>query len=142
VELLEEARAALARHSPAPLVCNQVLYNLENRQIERSVLPRCRELGITVMAYSPVGKGRPASPGSRGWALLEELGRRYGCTPHQIALAWVIRQAGVVAIPKASRPEHVRQNAAAAELELAARDVARLEAAFPPGPADLEVRYL
>ena len=56
---------------------------------------------------------------------------RHGVTPAQVALAWVIQQDGVVAIPKASNPDHVRDNLAALDLQLTAADVAELDAAFP-----------
>ena len=91
----------------------------------------CRGPGRTampVMAYSPVGQGgrllrHPA---------LAEVARRHGATPAQVAIAWTLRQPGVVSIPKAGDAAHVRENAAAASLVLAAEDLAALDAAFPP----------
>ncbi len=107
---------------------NQVLYNPESRGIEFDLLPWCQGRGIPVMAYSPVG---------RGGRLLQSLAfadaaGRLGATPAQIAIAWTLRQPGVVSIPKASDPAHVRQNAAAAGLHLTEADLAAIDAAFPP----------
>ncbi len=107
---------------------NQVLYNLEARGIEFDLLPWSRVHRLPVMAYSPVGQGgdllqHPA---------LVEIARRHDATPAQIALAWVLRQPQVIAIPKASDPDHVRANAAAAKLRLSEKDLSDLDAAFPP----------
>ena len=107
---------------------DQVLYNLEARGIEFDLLPWCRAHGLPVMAYSPVGQGgdllrHPA---------LAEIARRHQATPAQIALAWVLRQPQMIAIPKAADPDHVRANAAAAKLRLREEDLSVLDAAFPP----------
>jgi diketogulonate reductase-like aldo/keto reductase len=115
---------------------DQVLYNLTRRGIEWDLLPSCQRAGLPIMAYSPFERGRMlAHPG------LQALAVRHGVTPAQIALAWVLRQPLVNAIPKASTPEHVRENRAALEIRLTAEDVAELDAMFPPptGPMPLEV---
>lgn len=106
---------------------NQVLYNLTRRGIEYDLLPWSTKHQVPVMAYSPIEQGRLA--GHRG---LEAVAKRHGKTPAQIALAFVLAQPGVIAIPKASTPDHVRDNAAAAEIVLSAEDLAALDAAFPP----------
>jgi diketogulonate reductase-like aldo/keto reductase len=106
---------------------NQVLYNLGRRGIEHDLIPWCRERGIPVMAYSPVEQGRLAT-NSR----LAELARRHDASPAQIALAWAMRQDGVIVIPKASRPEHVRENRSALDIELTAEDLGELDRLFPP----------
>jgi diketogulonate reductase-like aldo/keto reductase len=106
---------------------DQVLYNPSRRGIEWDLLPWCRERGMPVMAYSPIEQGRLATGG-----VLGEVGRRHGCGPFQVALAWVLAQAGVVAIPKAVRPEHVEANAKALGLELTAEDLAAIDREFPP----------
>ncbi len=88
------------------------------------------------MAYSPIEQGRMlGDPG------LEGVASRHEATPAQVALAWLVRQQGVCAIPKASTVEHVRENRAALELRLTAEDLAELDAAFPPprGPRPLEI---
>jgi len=107
---------------------NQVLYNLSRRNVEHRLLPWCRERGITLMAYSPFEQARLAAS-----AALARVAARHDREPYQVALAWTIREPGVVTIPKASRLEHVRANAAAAELELTAEDLSELDCAFPRG---------
>lgn len=107
---------------------DQVLYSLEHRGVEYDLLPFCRARGLPVMAYSPVGQGgrllrQPA---------LREVAERLGATPAQVALAWTLRGPGVISIPKASDPAHVRLNAAAREIVLDAAALAALDAAFPP----------
>ncbi|MBB6467816.1 diketogulonate reductase-like aldo/keto reductase [Aminobacter lissarensis] len=106
---------------------NQVLYNLTRRGIEFDLLPWCREAGVPVMAYSPVEQGALAD--NKG---LAAIAARHDATAAQIALAWVMAQRGVIAIPKATRLEHVRQNAAARDIRLAPQDLAELDRLFPP----------
>ena len=121
---LEELGAALP-----DCAANQVLYSLERRGIEHDLLPFCRGRGMPVMAYSPVGQGG----GLLRNRALAEVARRHGATPAQIAIAWMLRApGGVISIPKAADPEHVRQNAAARDIVLTAADLAALDAAFPP----------
>jgi diketogulonate reductase-like aldo/keto reductase len=105
---------------------NQVLYNLSRRGIEFDLLPWCGQHRIPVMAYSPVEQGRLL-----GNNALEQLAQRLGATPAQVALAWVLRQDGVVAIPKAGSVAHVRENRKALDLRLDAEALQALDAAFP-----------
>jgi diketogulonate reductase-like aldo/keto reductase len=106
---------------------NQVMYNLETRGIEWDLLDHCRKAGIVVMAYSPLGQGpllrKPA---------LKKIAAKHEVDPGAVALAWVLRLPGVVTIPKATQPEHVRANAKALELKLDKEDLQALDAAFPP----------
>lgn len=106
---------------------NQVLYNLSSRGIDFDLIPWQQKRGIPLMAYSPVGQGDLA-----GDARLARIGERHGATAAQVALAWVLRRDGVIAIPKASRPEHVRQNRAAVDIRLTESDLAELDRLFPP----------
>ncbi|MER9873363.1 aldo/keto reductase [Mesorhizobium sp. M0195] len=106
---------------------NQVLYNLSQRGVEFNLAPWSRQCGMPLMAYSPVDQGVLARN-----ARLDAIAARHGATPAQIALAWVMAQEGVIAIPKASRPEHIRQNAAALDIELTSEDFAEIDRAFPP----------
>ncbi|TPJ16714.1 aldo/keto reductase [Mesorhizobium sp. B2-7-3] len=106
---------------------NQVLYNLIRRGPEFDLAPWSRQRGIPLMAYSPVEQGALARN-----ARLEAIATRHNATPAQIALAWVMHQDGVIAIPKASSQEHVRQNFAALDIKLTADDLADLDRAFPP----------
>ena len=84
---------------------NQVLYNLTRRGPEFDLMPWLAQHGIAVMAYSPVEQGRLARTGR-----LAEIARRHQATPYQVALAWMLRRPGVIAIPKAARVDHVREN--------------------------------
>jgi diketogulonate reductase-like aldo/keto reductase len=106
---------------------NQILYNLARRGPEWELIPWCRQRRISIMAYSPLEQGRML--GNRG---LQQVAARHGATPAQVALAWLLRQDGMIVIPKATRPEHVRENRGALELKLADGDIAALDRAFPP----------
>jgi diketogulonate reductase-like aldo/keto reductase len=106
---------------------NQVLYNLTRRGIETDLVPWSRQRKIPLMAYSPIEQGRLLRH-----AALRNTAQRHGATPARVALAWVLQQPGVCAIPKASSSEHVRDNHAALALNLTADDLAELDAAFPP----------
>ncbi|WP_095200935.1 aldo/keto reductase [Mesorhizobium carmichaelinearum] len=106
---------------------NQVLYNLVRRGLEFDLAPWSRQRGIPLMAYSPVEQGALARN-----ARLEAVAARHNATSAQIALAWVMHQEGVIAIPKASSQEHVRQNVAALGIKLTPQDIADIDHAFPP----------
>ena len=111
---------------------DQVLYNLIKRGIEFDLLPWCREQRLPVMAYSPLessGREQAALLGNHG---LRDVAAAHGVTPAQIALAWVLHQDGVIAIPKAVDPVHLRANRAAADIRLSPDDLAALDRAFPP----------
>jgi diketogulonate reductase-like aldo/keto reductase len=111
---------------------NQVLYSLENREIEFDLLPlitdRSSPFTCPVMAYSPVGHGR----GLLENATLKRIATRHDATTAQIALAWVLRHPDVIAIPKASDKNHVRDNARSIEIKLTKEDLAELDKEFPP----------
>jgi len=107
---------------------NQVLYNLQNREIEFDLLPWSRTNKIPIMAYSPVGhSGRLLRN-----AVLKKIAQSHDATPSQIALAWVLRQPNVIAIPKASTEAHVRDNAASPKIKLTKEDLTDLDGEFPP----------
>lgn len=107
---------------------NQVLYNLEERGIEFDLLPWCQRQQMPLMAYCPVGQGG----GMLQHPALLAVAERLEVTPAQVALAWVLRQPGVIAIPKAVGLDHIEQNAKSATLQLSEHDLALLDAAFPP----------
>ncbi|WP_288402843.1 aldo/keto reductase [uncultured Deinococcus sp.] len=109
------------------VAANQVLYNLTRRGIEFDLLPEAQARGLPVMAYSPVEQGRLL-----GDAALRAVAARHGVPELQVALAWVLRQPGVIAIPKSGRAAHVRENRAALDLRLTEQDLRDLDAAFPP----------
>lgn len=125
---LEQARSFLRRH---PIACNQVLYHLAERGIERRVHPYCRRNEIAVVGYSPFGSGEFPSAQSKGGRVLAAVAARCGVSSRAVALAFLVRLDGTFVIPKAARVAHVRENAAAAGVILDENDVAQLDAAFP-----------
>jgi diketogulonate reductase-like aldo/keto reductase len=124
-----EMRQTMAVLGRERLACNQVLYNLGQRGIERDLVPFCAEHGIAVVGYTPFGRW----PGRRSAAaaVLAQVAARHAATPQQVTLAFLTRQPSVFAIPKASDQAHVRANAAAGDLVLTAADVAEIDDAFP-----------
>ena len=124
---VDEMDELLAAPGGASVATNQVLYNLTRRGIEYDLLPWCAKRAIPVMAYSPLEQRRVLSD-----ATLGRIAARHSATPAQIALAWVLRQDRVIAIPKAASAAHVRQNHASLEVRLEADDIAALDAAFRP----------
>lgn len=106
---------------------NQVLYHLDSRGIEWSLLPRCQKAGVMVMAYSPLGQG----PLLRK-SILKKIADKHEVDAAAVALAWVLRHSGVIAIPKAVKPDHVRANMKGLDVKLDAEDLKQLDAAFPP----------
>ena len=149
-------------HATHPIAALQSEYSLWTREPEARVLPVCRELGIGFVPFSPLGRGFfagavrdaagiPAGDVRRGLprfqggnleqnlAVLErfdEMARAKGCTPPQLALAWVLARAGdLVPIPGTKRRRYVEENAAAAELTLSPVELSDLDALFPVGAA-------
>src|SRR5262249_53342885 len=125
---VDDMEALWSIENGANCATNQVLYNLENREIEFDLLPWGQTSKIAIMAYSPVGHGRRLLENG----ILKQIARRHGTTSAQIALAWVLRESGVIAIPKASNEKHVRENAGSTQIELSQQDVAELDREFPP----------
>ncbi|MBP0443436.1 aldo/keto reductase [Roseomonas sp. SSH11] len=133
VDDLEELGAALP-----DCQTDQVLYNLEARGPEHDLLPFCADHRMPVMAYSPVGQGgrmlrNPA---------LRAVAARHGTGAAAIALAFTLRRPGIIAIPKAGNPAHLRENAAARDLVLTEQDLAELDQAFPPPRRKLPLAML
>ncbi len=113
-------------HNPE-CATNQVLYNPAQRGIEFDLLPWCEKRALPTMAYCPLAQaGRLLQH-----PVLAEIAERHGATPAQVSLAWVTRSDGVIAIPKAVAPEHVRLNAAAGALTLNSEDLRAIDRAFP-----------
>jgi diketogulonate reductase-like aldo/keto reductase len=106
---------------------DQVLYNLARRGPEFDLLPECRRRRVLVMAYSPLDQLRMRFSGA-----LARVAARHAATAEQVALAWTLRLAGVISIPKAVVPGHVRANRAAADLRLTPADLEELDREFPP----------
>jgi diketogulonate reductase-like aldo/keto reductase len=106
---------------------NQVLYNVTERGVEFDLLPFLKDRGIPTMAYSPIGQGElPTS------AALDAISERFGVTPFEVALAWVLREPGVISIPKAGSRAHVEANRRALDLHLTAEDLAKIDEDFAP----------
>jgi diketogulonate reductase-like aldo/keto reductase len=131
---LDDMEELLAIENGSACAANQVLYNLENREIESGLLPfltsniKPRTSHIPIMAYSPVGHGR----GLLESVTLKKIAKRHDATAAQIALAWVLRQPGVIAIPKASNERHVRDNARSVNIRLTKENLAEFNQEFPP----------
>jgi diketogulonate reductase-like aldo/keto reductase len=120
----------------AALTTDQVLYNLTRRGIEYDLVPWCRRHRVPIMAYSPIEQGRMlAHPALRAVAYQQDR------TPAQVALAWLLRQDGLVVIPRAGSLAHVRENHAALGVRLTDADLTALDRAFPPpsGPQPLDM---
>ena len=134
---VEDMEELWSLENGAACAANQVLYNLENREIESGLLPLYQQSTTaspartnyqpSMMAYSPVGHGR----GLLENATLKKIAKRHDGTTSQIALAWVLRQPGAIAIPKASNEKHVRDNARSIEIKLTSEDFAELDREFP-----------
>jgi len=149
-------------HKVHPITALQTEYSLWTREAEAEILPLCRELGIGYVAYSPLGRGifggeihgadslaendrRKAHPRFQGENLAANVrlaeavaaaARRKGCSPAQLALAWLLhRGEDIVPIPGTRRADHLEANAAAADIALSADELATLDAACPIGAA-------
>ncbi|MGB7543662.1 MAG: aldo/keto reductase [Burkholderiales bacterium] len=147
-------------HKVHPIAALETEYSLWSRDVEREILPACRELGIGFMAYSPLGRGFLTATIKTLDALLptdrrrdhprfnpenlrrnvellqplESVAAAHKCTPAQVALAWVLAQGeDIVPIPGTKRRSYLEQNAAAADIRLTAAEIAQLAQAFPPG---------
>lgn len=161
---LSEAAPATLRRAAAvhPIAALQTEYSLWSRDPEDEIIPTCRELGIGFVAYSPLGRGfltgqiksiddldaddyRRVSPRFQGENFaknltvvtrVQEIAREKGCTPSQLALAWVLTQGNdIVPIPGTKRRKYLEENAAALKVKLAPDDLARIDEVLPRGSA-------
>lgn len=124
LEQMKEASSALARSEIASC---QVNYSLIHRKVEKDIIPYCRQNGIAVLAYYPLGHGVLAKPGTR----LDAVCRRNSKSPAQVALNWLVSKPEVFAIPRASRPSHVIEDLGGSDWRLNEDDLAELEREFP-----------
>jgi diketogulonate reductase-like aldo/keto reductase len=106
---------------------NQVYYSASERGAEFELLPWQCEHGVVTMAYSPIDQGALARD-----TTFAAIGQRHGISASSAALAWVLRQPGMIAIPMSTSEPHLRENLAAANVELNAGDLAQIDARFPP----------
>ncbi len=164
IGLSEAAPETLRRgHAEHPITALQTEYSLWTRDVEEEILPTCRELGVGFVAYSPLGRGflsgrfkspeeldeddfRRTGPRFQGDALeqnlrlvakVEELAAEKGCTPGQLALAWVLAQReDIVPIPGTKRRRYLEENLAALDVELTADDMERIDAELPAAVGD------
>lgn len=128
---VQQTREAQAGLSKAEIASNQVEYSLLERSIEEDLLSFAAKERITIIAYTPLAHGQFASGGRGGrWDVLERIAAKYGKTGSQVALNWLIIKDPIVAIPKAVRLDHVRENAGAAGWRLSEEDEAALNFAF------------
>ncbi|HKS89447.1 MAG TPA: aldo/keto reductase [Stellaceae bacterium] len=123
----EDMKEWVALSGGDAVAANQILYNLGRRGPEWELIPWCRERNIAIMAYTPLEQGRLA--GNRA---LQQVAARHGASAAQVALAWLLRRDGMIVIPKATRPDHVRDNCGALDVTLDAEDLAALDRTFPP----------
>lgn len=122
---VSEMEEAWACPGGRAIATNQVLYNLECRELEWELSAWCRQRKVPLMAYSPFNKGRlDAAP-------LQAVAQRHNASPYQVALAWLLHQDNVIVIPKSARPEHIRENHAAVEIDLSSADLDEIDRAFP-----------
>ena len=132
---LQEAQDSMRKYD---IACNQVLYNLFERDIERSTerstLPYCQKNNITVMAYTPLASGglasKPRFRGSRRMSVLEKISHETGKTMSQVALNWCTSREGIIAIPKSDKVERVVENCGASGWRLSAEQAEALDTAF------------
>jgi diketogulonate reductase-like aldo/keto reductase len=138
----EELSAAENALRNERMASDQVLYNLEERGIERRLLPYCGRREIAVVAYSPFGHGKFPSSWSVGGRVLALIAERHGRTPRQVALNFLTRHPGVFAIPKAARPEHAIENAGSVGWDLTDEDIAMIDRAYPVPDHDVPLAVL
>ena len=129
---------ALAIAGAGRIACNQVLYHLEERAIEHAVLPWCEQHRVAVVAYSPLGSGHFPTRNR----VLREIAEAHDATPQRVALRFLVRRPSLFAVPKAVRPAHAADNAAAGDPVLTAAEIARIDAAFPLGARPRELPTL
>lgn len=126
---LRELRNAQAALPSQVLVSLEAEYNLSERSVEEHLLPYCEAQRLSLIAYSPLDRGRVAS-NAQALRALDAVAQRYGKTVAQVVLAWLVHHPAVLAIPRASAPQHLRENAAAAELRLEASEMEEIERLF------------
>jgi diketogulonate reductase-like aldo/keto reductase len=131
VDDLEEVVAIAGEDKVA---CNQVLYHLNERAIEHAVVPWCQKHNIAVIAYSPFGQtnGFPRASSAAG-KVLQSIATAHSATPRQVALAFLLREDALFAIPKAASLEHLTENSLAGKLKLSLAEIAEIDAACPAG---------
>ncbi|HJU85367.1 MAG TPA: aldo/keto reductase [Nitrososphaeraceae archaeon] len=139
VEELKEAENSLRNER---ITCNQVLYHLGYRGIERRLLPYCAEHGIAVVGYSPFGHGNFPSPQSAGGRVLAEIAKRHNRTPRQVALNFLTRHRCIFTIPKTRSAERARENSGGVGWELTEEDISAINQVFPVPDHDIPLEMI
>ena len=129
-----ELRVAQRCLTTGRVACNQVLYHLGSRGIEAEILLFCRREGIAVVGYSPFAQGVFPPGDRRRREVLETIAETHGKTMRQVALRFLTREEGLFAIPKATRVEHLRENADGVGWVLSPSDLAAMNDVFPVPP--------
>jgi diketogulonate reductase-like aldo/keto reductase len=131
---LQEAERALENER---IACNQVLYHLGYRAIEKRILPYCTKQGIAVVGYAPFGHGDLPSPNSAKGKVLENIANRHGRTPRQVALNFLSLHSNLFTIPKTSHRERVTENSeSVGDWNLTDEDIAEIDRVFPVSDKD------
>jgi diketogulonate reductase-like aldo/keto reductase len=139
---VEELQAAENALRDQRMACNQVLYHLGYRGIERRLLPYCTAREIVVVGYAPFGHGNFLSPESAGGQILAEIAERHGRTPRQVALNFLTRHPNVFTIPKTTHPERTRENSGGTGWKLTEDDIQAIDRAFPVHEFDMPLQMI
>jgi diketogulonate reductase-like aldo/keto reductase len=130
---VDEMLEAASYLREVPLACNQVLYHLRERVIERRLIPAARAANVAIVGYTPFGRGEFPRREARPDGVLGKIAQKHHSVPRAVILAFLTRGEGVFTIPKASNTAHVEENARGGSLSLDAEDVAAIDRAFPIG---------
>ena len=128
---VEELKAAEQSLRNERIACDQVLYHLGYRGVERHILPYCTDRGIAVVGYAPFGHGTFPSASSLGGRVLSEIGKRHGRTPRQVALNFLTRHSSTFTIPKTTHLDRVKENSGGVDWQLTEDDCAAIDHIFP-----------
>jgi len=128
LEHLKDAERVLQNER---IACNQVMYNLNSRGIEKSLLPYCNRKGISVVGYAPFGHGNFPSSNSDGGRVLVKIAERHQKTPHQVVLNFIVNHINIFTIPKTSRPQRVKENSDSVGWNLTKDDIVDINRVFP-----------
>lgn len=124
------------------IACNQILYNLTERDAEHVLFPVCERHHIALVAYSPLGTGAFPAPGSWKGDVLGGIAQAHAATPRAVALAYLARRPSTFVIPKTSKIEHVVDLARAGTIRLTTDEIERIDATFPLGPPKSKMPYV
>lgn len=128
-DVLDMEEALQLAHKP--IVCNQILYNLQTRAPEKQLMPFCKQRGIAVVSYTPFAQQKLPGRGTTAGDTLHEIADIHGATVSQVILAFLVRDTNVFTIPKAASKEHVLDNAKAGDLHLSEEEIEAISTAYP-----------